>query len=64
MSSSSVSGARVVEFPRGQPCPRHCEGSTPIRGAVGTVDRIDEHFGEHRYVVVSPGVLEPSFAES
>jgi len=48
-------------IPRGQPCNRHCEGSIPIRGAVGTVDQIDERYGEHRVVVVFPGIRVPPF---
>ena len=46
-------GARVrVAIPRDQPCHLHALSAIPVLEAVGTVDRVDEHLGEHCVVVV------------
>jgi hypothetical protein len=48
-----VAGARVrVAIPRNQPCHSHSTETVPVLGAIGTVDRADERFGEHCVVVV------------
>ena len=69
MSPESRPGARVTVVPFGeilsQGChQRHSMVGTPIGDRVGAVDRIDERIGDHRYVVVFPGVLTPIFSES
>ncbi len=46
-------GARVrVVIPRNEPCHLHSTETVPVLGAIGTVDRVDEAFGEHSVVVV------------
>ena len=48
-----IAVARVqVAIPRNQPCSLHCVESVPVLGAIGTVDRVDERFGDHCVVVV------------
>ena len=47
------SGDRVrVQIPWNEPCSLHCLDAVPVLGAIGTVDQIDEGFGDHAVVVV------------
>ena len=47
-------GDRVrVAIPWNEPCSLHCLEAIPaLLQAIGTVDRVDERFGDHRVVVV------------
>ncbi len=46
-------GDRVrVAILRNEPCHLHSLETVPVLGAIGTVDRVDERFGEHCVVVV------------
>ena len=46
-------GDRVrVAIPRNEPCSLHSLETVPVLGVIGTVDRVEERFGEHCVVVV------------
>jgi hypothetical protein len=60
MSPTIRVGDRVrVAFPPRHTCTRHKAVSTT--GQVGTVDRLDERFGDHPIVVVFNGLRHPPF---
>ncbi len=46
-------GDRVrVAIPRNEPCHLHSTETAPVLGVTGTVDRVDERFGDHCVLVV------------
>jgi hypothetical protein len=65
MSTAIRPGTRVLVrwagLPHVSPCERHLRRQLPLFQQVGSVDRIDEGRGEHRVVVVFPGIHAPPF---
>jgi hypothetical protein len=58
-------GARVLVcwagLPRVSPCSLHLASDLPLFQSVGTVDRVDERYGEHSVIVVFRGIACPPF---
>ena len=61
-------GARVLirwaGLPKTSPCHLHLQRDLPLFQQVGVVDRLDERYGEHRYVVGFPTLTVPPFGSA
>jgi hypothetical protein len=51
-------------FPPPHPCGHHTSRDLPLFQQIGIVDRVDERYGEHRYVVVFPTLTVPPFGSA
>ena len=52
---------RWAGLPKSSPCQLHLVRELPLFQSVGTVDRIEEHHGEHCVVVVFRSIPCPPF---
>lgn len=64
MAPGSRVTVRFAGLPAWSPCSRHLVKDLPIRGAVGIVDRIDAHRGDHSVVVRFPTITQPPFGQA